>query len=133
AYSGRVTKLLAKPGDTVGRSQPLFVIEAADMVQAQNDFVAATSAVNKARSQLALAEIVEKRHRDLYKEKAVALRELEQSQAALVAAQNDMHAAETALEAVRNRLRILGKTDQEITSFEQTGKINAETSDRKSV
>jgi cobalt-zinc-cadmium efflux system membrane fusion protein len=126
-YSGRVTKLLAKPGDTVGRGQPLFVLEAADMVQAQNDFISAVTAMNKARSQLALAEIVEKRHRDLYKDKAVALRELEQSQAALVAAQNDMRAAETALEAVRNRLRILGKTDQEIASFEQTGKINAET------
>jgi membrane fusion protein, heavy metal efflux system len=126
-YSGRVTKLLAKPGDTVERGQPLFVVEATDMVQAQNEFIAAVAAVNKARSQLALAEIVEKRHRDLYKDKAVALRELEQSQAALVAAQNDMRAAETALEAVRNRLRILGKTDQEIASFEQTGKINAET------
>jgi membrane fusion protein, heavy metal efflux system len=44
-----------------------------------------------------------------------------------VAAQNDLRAAETALEAVRNRLRILGKTDEEITTFEQTGRINPET------
>ena len=33
-YSGRVTKLLAKPGDIVERGQPLFVLEATDMVQA---------------------------------------------------------------------------------------------------
>jgi membrane fusion protein, heavy metal efflux system len=118
---------LAKPGDTVAPGQPLFVIEAADMVQVQNDFIAAITAMNKARSQLAVAEIIEKRHRDLYKDKAVALRELEQAQLGLTAAQNDMRAAETALEAVRNRLRIFGKTDQEIASFEQTGKINAET------
>jgi cobalt-zinc-cadmium efflux system membrane fusion protein len=126
-YSGRVITLLAKPGDKVERGQALFVVEAADMVQAQNEFIATITAVNKARSQLALAEIVEKRHRDLYKDKAVALRELEQAQAGLVAAQNDMRAAESALEAVRGRLRILGKTDQEIAAFEQTGKITAAT------
>lgn len=126
-YAGRVTKLLARPGDVVVPGQPLFMIEAADMVQAQTDFIAAVTGVNKARSQLSVAEIIEKRHRDLYKDKAVALRELEQAQLSLVAAQNDMRAAETALEAVRNRLRILGRSDAEITSFEQTGKISPET------
>ena len=39
-YAGRVTKLLARPGDSVVKGQPLFVIEAADTVQAQNDFIA---------------------------------------------------------------------------------------------
>ena len=43
-YAGRVTKLLARPGDSVTQGQPLFVIEAADNVQAQNDFVAAMTA-----------------------------------------------------------------------------------------
>jgi cobalt-zinc-cadmium efflux system membrane fusion protein len=127
-YSGRVTTLLAKPGDKVERGQPLFVVEAADMVQAQNDFITAVTVANKARSQLALAEIIEKRHRDLYKDKAVALRELEQAQAGLVAAQNDIRAADSALEAVRGRLRILGKSDEEIAAFEKTGKITAATS-----
>lgn len=126
-YSGRVTKLLVRPGDTVERGQPLFVIEAADMVQAQNDFIALLTAMNKARAQLRVAEAAEKRHRDLYNDKAVALRELEQAQAALVSAQNDMRSAATALEAGRNRLRLLGKTDGEIAAFEETGKISAET------
>src|SRR6185369_8965908 len=40
-YAGRVTKLMARPGDSVTQGQPLFVIEAADTVQAQNDFIAA--------------------------------------------------------------------------------------------
>jgi cobalt-zinc-cadmium efflux system membrane fusion protein len=126
-YAGRVTRLLARPGDTVAAGQPLFMIEVADMVQAQNDFIAALTGVNKARSQLSVAEIIEKRHRDLYKDKAVALRELEQAQLSLVAAQNDMRAADTALEAVRNRLRILGRSDEDIKGFEQTGRISAET------
>src|SRR5262249_37082916 len=55
-YAGRVTKLLAKPGDTVTSGQPLFVVEATDMVQAQNDFINAITGMNKARSQLVLAE-----------------------------------------------------------------------------
>src|SRR5262245_58393603 len=36
-YAGRVTRLLARPGDVVVKGQSLFVIEAADTVQAQND------------------------------------------------------------------------------------------------
>ena len=42
-YSGRVTKLLVKPGDTVERGQPLFNIEADDLVVADHlgDVVAA--------------------------------------------------------------------------------------------
>src|SRR3954453_1052632 len=70
-YAGRVTKLLARPGDSVVQGQPLFVIEAADTVQAQNDFVAAATGLNKARSQLELATIQDKRARDLSEGKAI--------------------------------------------------------------
>jgi cobalt-zinc-cadmium efflux system membrane fusion protein len=105
----------------------LFTIEATDMVQAQNDFRTAIAGANKARSQLNLAQIVEKRNKDLYEGKAVALKEWQQSQADLTAAQNDLRSAETALEAARNRLRILGRTDAEITAFQEQGRISAET------
>ena len=49
-YAGRVLKLFVKPGDTVTVGQPLFTVQAADMVQAQNDFISAATALNKARS-----------------------------------------------------------------------------------
>ena len=39
-YAGRVTKLLVKQGDVVVRGQLLFTVEATDMVQAQNEFIA---------------------------------------------------------------------------------------------
>ncbi len=126
-YAGRVTKLLVKPGDDVQRGQPLFVVEATDMVQTQNDFIGALTAMNKARSRLNLAQIIEKRNRDLYEGKAVALKELQNAQAELTGAQNDMRSAEVALEASRNRLRILGRSDTEIAAFEQKGTISAET------
>ena len=51
-YAGRVTKLLARPGDAVVNGQSLFVIEAADNVQAQNDFITAMTGLNKAKSAL---------------------------------------------------------------------------------
>jgi membrane fusion protein, heavy metal efflux system len=126
-FAGRVIKLLVKPSDTVERGQLLFIVEAADMVQGLNDFVAALGGLNSARSKLNLAQIVEKRQNDLYAGKAVPLKDWQQSQNDLTTAQNDMRSAETALEAVRNRLRILGRTEEQITTFEQTRQISADT------
>jgi membrane fusion protein, heavy metal efflux system len=126
-YSGRITKLLAKPGDKVVARQPLFLVEAPDMVQAQNDYIAAVSGLNKARSQLELAKIVEQQNKSLYETRAAPLRDVQQSQAVSLAAKNDLRAAETSLEVARNRLRILGKTDDEITTFGDTGAISPQT------
>jgi membrane fusion protein, heavy metal efflux system len=126
-FAGRVIKLLAKPSDVVERGQPLFVVEATDTVQGLNDFVAALSAVNKAHSTLNLAQIVEKRADDLYAGKAVPLKDWQQSQADLSAAQNDMRSAETALEAAHNRLRILGRSEEQIATFERTRQMSADT------
>ncbi|WP_338824890.1 efflux RND transporter periplasmic adaptor subunit [Bradyrhizobium septentrionale] len=126
-YAGRVTKLLVKPSDTVERGQALFVVEATDSVQALNDFVAALSTLNTARSKLKLAEIVEKRAGDLYAGKAVPLKDWQQAQADLTGAQNDLRSAETALEATHNRLRILGRSEDQIATFEQTRQISADT------
>lgn len=123
-YAGRVIKLLAKPGDMVVSGQALFVVEAPDMVQAQNDFIGAVAGLNKARSQLDLARIVENQNKSLYETRAVPLRDLQQAQAATLAAQNDLRSAETSREVVRNRLRILGKTEDEISIFSDTGAIN---------
>jgi len=126
-YAGRVLKLFVKPGDTVTVGQPLFTVQAADMVQAQNDFISAATALNKARSAQNLAEIIDKRQRLLYEGKAVPLKEVQNARAALDAAENDVRSAEVALEAARNRLRIFGKTDQEITDFQEKGTIDPST------
>jgi cobalt-zinc-cadmium efflux system membrane fusion protein len=126
-YAGRVLKLFVKPGDIVTVGQPLFTVQAADMVQAQNDFISAATALNKARSALNLAQIIDKRQRLLYEGKAVPLKEVQNARAALDAAENDVRSAEVALEATRNRLRILGKTDQEITDFQEKGTIDPAT------
>jgi membrane fusion protein, heavy metal efflux system len=126
-YAGRVTKLLARPGDRVTQKQPLFVIEAADTVQAQNDFITAMTGLNKARSALDLARLQDTRAKDLFEGKAVPLKDYQQTQATLIQAQNDLRSSQTALEAARNKLRIFGLTDEAISAFQDKGSINPET------
>lgn len=126
-YAGRVMKLMVRPGDNVAQGQPLFVIEAADTVQAQNDFVAAIAALNKAKSALDLAQIQDTRARDLFEGKAVPLKDYQQSQANLIQAQNDMRSSQTALEAARNKLRILGFNEEAIAAFQEKRSINPDT------
>jgi len=98
-------------------------------VQAQNDLITAVSALNTAQSQLNLAQVNEKRQHEVYLAKGGALKDWQQSQAELSTAQNNLRSAETALAAVRNRLRILGRSDAEISAFENepnAQKMNSE-------
>ncbi|MET4255769.1 cobalt-zinc-cadmium efflux system membrane fusion protein [Bradyrhizobium sp. S3.12.5] len=125
-YAGRVTKLLAKPGESVTQGQPLFTIEAADTVQAQNDFIAAMTSQNKAKSALELADIQYRRAKDLYEGRAIPLKDYQQAEATQVQAQNDMRSSVTALEAANNKLRILGFTDETIKAFQTKSTINPE-------
>jgi cobalt-zinc-cadmium efflux system membrane fusion protein len=99
------------------------VIAAADSVDAQKDFVVALTARNKAVSQVNLTQIVERRMANLAKDKAASQREWQEAQANLTAAENDSRSAEIALQAARNRLRLVGKTDAEIDAFEKTGAL----------
>jgi cobalt-zinc-cadmium efflux system membrane fusion protein len=125
-YSGRVTRLIARPGDVVKQGQPLFAIVASEFVQGQNDLAAAAAALSTAKAQLALTTAAEKRQHALFDAQAAARKDWEQSQADLAAAQATMRSAETGLAAVHNRLKILGKTDQEIEALQTAGKVNAE-------
>jgi cobalt-zinc-cadmium efflux system membrane fusion protein len=125
-YSGRVARLLARPGDYVERGAPLFAIDASEFVQGQNDLITAVAGVEKARSKLALAQTSEKRQRELLAIRGGALKDLEQAQSDLVAAQGDLRSAEISLAAVRNRLRILGRSDEEIEKLERIDRIGAE-------
>ena len=123
-FSGRVIRLIAKPGDEVKRGDPLLEIDSPEQLVPQNDFIAAQAAKRKAGSQHNLAQIVEKRVRDLHEGKAAPSKDLQQAEAQLANAENDMRSADTAFEAARARLRILGRTDAEISKLEQTGTLS---------
>jgi cobalt-zinc-cadmium efflux system membrane fusion protein len=126
-YTGRVTRLIALPGQQVANSDPLFAIDASENVQALNNLIGATAQVDKARSQVNLARTNERRLRELYEAKAGALKDWQQAQADLVVAQNDLNSAQAAQAAARNQLRILGRNDKEISEAETARRINAET------
>ena len=117
-YSGRVIKVIAMLGDVVKPGDPLFVIHASEFVQAQNDLITALANLQTARSQLTMAQTTERRTHELYLAQGGSLKDWQQAQTDLISAQNTVRSDEIALHAVRSRLRILGKTDAEITSLE---------------
>jgi cobalt-zinc-cadmium efflux system membrane fusion protein len=109
-YSGRVTRVIAGLGDTVKAGAPLATLQASEFVQAQNDLGAAVA-------QVKLARITETRKHALYDAKGGSQQDWQQAQA-------DLATAQIALDSVRNRLRILGKSDSEIAMLEDSRTMN---------
>ncbi|MCJ2012040.1 efflux RND transporter periplasmic adaptor subunit [Methylobacterium sp. J-076] len=126
-YAGRVTKVMARAGDDVKAGDVLFVVEATDMVQAQNDYQAALNTLQKQQALLKLDQTIATRQQELFQAKAVALKDYQSAQNDVIAAQSDLKTAEAALDAVKNRLRLLGKTDTEIAAYEKNGTMSPET------
>ncbi|HEY1315133.1 MAG TPA: efflux RND transporter periplasmic adaptor subunit [Steroidobacteraceae bacterium] len=109
-FSGRVTRVIAGLGDTVKQGAPLATIEASEFVQAQNE-------LSIAAAQVKLARINETRKHALFDAKGGSLQDWQQ-------AQSDLTAAVAALGAVRNRLKILGKSDAQIDALESAKSID---------
>lgn len=109
-YSGRVTRVIAGLGDTVKAGAPLATLEASEFVQAQND-------LRTAAAQVKIARISETRKHALYDAKGGSLQDWQQAQA-------DLTTAETALNWVRNRLSILGRSPAEIDALERAQDID---------
>jgi cobalt-zinc-cadmium efflux system membrane fusion protein len=117
-YSGRVVRLIAELGAHVERGAPLFAMEATEFVQGTNTLITAAAADKTARSQLAQAEVNEKRAHALYLANGGALKDWQQSRTDLAAAQNNLRSTDIALAAARNQLRILGKSEAELAALE---------------
>jgi cobalt-zinc-cadmium efflux system membrane fusion protein len=110
-YSGRVTRVIAGLGDAVNSGSPLATVAASEFVQAQSDLATAAA-------QVRLARINESRKHALYDAKGGSLQDWQQAQA-------DLATADAALQSVRNRLRILGKSDAEIDALQKAPSIDA--------
>jgi len=124
-YSGRITQVFVGPGDVVRKGQALAALQASEFVQGQSDLLGAQAAQSAAAAQLSLAQTTEKRKHGLYDAKAGSLADWQQSQSDLAAAQSAAHTADAALAAVRNRLKILGKSDAEIDALGRAEKMDA--------
>lgn len=110
-FSGRVTRVMVKAGDQVRAGQPLFAVQAAEFAQGQADLATALA-------QVRLTEAAEARQAALVKANGAALKDWQQSQA-------DAATAHANLEAVRNRLRILGESDAQIAALERSVQAKA--------
>jgi membrane fusion protein, heavy metal efflux system len=129
-YTGRVTRLLVKAGDTVKKGDPLFAVNATELAQAQNDLITAVAGLKTARAQLTLADTNEKRQHALFQAQGAALKDWQQAQVDLATAEGGLSGAQIALAAVRSRLRILGKSDEDIDAIEKAPdplKLDADT------
>jgi cobalt-zinc-cadmium efflux system membrane fusion protein len=109
-YSGRVTRVIAGPGDTVKAGAALATVEASEFVQAQNDLATAGA-------QVKIARINETRRHALLEAKGGSLQDWQQAQA-------DLTAAEAARDSARNRLKIFGRTDVDIDALEASHSMN---------
>jgi membrane fusion protein, heavy metal efflux system len=124
-FSGRVTRITANLGDNVARGAPLLAVEATEFIQAQNDLITAIAALDTAKAQLTQAELIEKRKHAMYEAKGASLQDWQQAQSDLIIAQGAHRTAEIALAAVRNRLRVLGKSESDVSSIESSRKMDA--------
>lgn len=86
------------------------------MADAASEFVQAKNNLITARAQVTLTTAGEKRQHELYLAKAGALKDWLQSQ-------SDLATAEGNLQAARNQLSILGKSEHEISAFGSEAKV----------
>lgn len=101
AVPARAVRILASPGDTVRRGQPLVELQSVELGRARADYWSA-----RARTELARANLARKR---ALAERVVPRRDVEQAEA-------DAAAADADLQAALGALRALGLADGDLGS-----------------
>lgn len=123
-FTGRITKLLAKPGDTVSPGTPLCEIRSPDVVQLYNELIAARHAHAKAQDRAAHLKRVLDRQLALLAGKATTQRDIETARGDFETSTAEQNAAQGLLESTRAKFEmLLGRTGAERESIESTGAI----------
>jgi len=99
-YQGRIIGLFAKVGDEVPKGRTLFTIDSPDLLQAESTLISAAGVYDLTTRVLARAK-------QLFETRAIAQKELEQNT-------SDQQAAEGALKAARDNVRLFGKSEADI-------------------
>lgn len=129
-FSGQVTQVAVEAGQLIGRGHPLLTIRTGDVVDARNALAAASATQATTAAQLRTAEANARRQEAIYRTAGGALRDYQQAQADLAAAQASSRSAAAALGAARDKLVIYGKSPAEIAALERgpaIGRIDTET------
>lgn len=123
-YTGRVTRAFARVGDRVEAGAPLYEIETPDVTGAANDLLGALDNVQKANVALAQARREEARQASLFSARATSQRDVEQARTNAAAAESDLRSANAQAEANRDRLRVLGRTPEQVAEIERTRQVS---------
>lgn len=123
-YTGRVTRAFARVGDRVEAGAPLYEIETPDVTAAANDLLTALDNVQKTRSALDQARREDARQASLLSARAASQRDVEQARAAVATAEAEARSATSALDAARDRLRVLGRSPAEVAQIEQNRQVS---------
>jgi cobalt-zinc-cadmium efflux system membrane fusion protein len=110
-YQGKIIQTFLDLGDAVSKGQPLYTVDSPDLATAE-------SALLSARGVFDLANATLSRAKELYAVRSISLKELEQNT-------SDQNAAEAALKAAREGVRIYGKSVAEIQKLESDKKIDS--------
>ncbi len=110
-FPGKIITLFAKAGDDVQKGAMLFTIDSPDLVQAESTLISAAGTLNFTTRAL-------ERAKQLYEVQGVAQRDLDQ-------AITEQQAAEGALRAARDAVRIFGKADAEMDRIVAERKVDS--------
>ena len=110
-FAGRILSLYAKAGDDVKKGAVLFTIDSPDLLEAESKLIAAAGTLNVANRSLQRAQ-------QLFGVQGVSQKDLDQAVA-------DQQAAEGALKAARDALRIFGKTDADLDRIVVERKVDS--------
>lgn len=122
-YAGQVVRVLVDAGQRVVQGQPLLLVRTSDFVDARSGLFAARAAYQNAQAQLATATRTAERQKQMYETAGGALKDYQQAQADLAAAQASARTNAAALGAARDKLAVLGKTPTEIRRLEGVGEV----------
>jgi cobalt-zinc-cadmium efflux system membrane fusion protein len=122
-YGGQVTQVFVDVGVQVNAGQPLLQIKTPDVVDARNALFSAAATERSAEAALKIAEGNAQRQQEIYKTAGGALKDYQQSQSDLIAAQSALRTAQSALGDARDKLAIFGKSQGEINRLERAGGI----------
>jgi len=111
--AGRISQVLVHIGDSVQRGQPLLLVESPDADAAISTLLQAQGGVNIANSTLMKAEADAERARDLFRNSAIAQKEVLAAENVLSQAKASLDSAKAVQEQAQRRLALLGlKPDQ---------------------
>jgi len=99
-YQGKIIHAYTEVGDEVRRGQVLYTIDSPDLMQAESTLIAAAGVADLTAAALARA-------RSLYETEGMAQKDYQQ-------AISDQMAAEAALKAAREAVRVFGKSEQRV-------------------